>query len=77
MTPLPCTHADHVPVESLVDDQVTVVARLCLDCDAQLHAGWGCPACEWQQFAKPRRLCDPINRIDLEHVLVRPCREHA
>lgn len=72
-----CAHDDHVPVETLIDDQVTVVARLCLGCDTQLHPGWGCPACEWDQFAKPRRLCEPLNSIDLEHVLVRPCREHA
>lgn len=32
-----CQHANVVPVESLVGD---LVARLCIDCDAQLPATW-------------------------------------
>lgn len=72
--PTICTHADHVAVETSLDGQVTVVAHLCLDCDAQLHPGWGCPACQWTRH-DVTTFSDPHPR--LHHALTRPCREHA
>ena len=39
-----CQHRRTAPVTSLGG---TVVARLCLGCDTQMSAAWGCPACEW------------------------------
>jgi len=51
------------------------VARICVDCMAQLPAAWGCPECEWSQIVEPRRLCDEHDtHLD---VLDRPCKEHA
>lgn len=71
-----CVHTDTVPVD--VRDHTTgatrTVARLCRTCLAQLHPGWGCPACEWDHHGA-RQLCDPVNRTT--HVLAHPCKEHA
>lgn len=40
-----CLHDEHViPVESVIDGTVVVVAYLCLDCDAQLPSEWADPA---------------------------------
>lgn len=74
--PAVCPHDDTVPVD--VRDHTTggtvTVARICRDCLAQLEAGWGCPACEWETYEE-RRLCDYLATV--HHVLVRPCKEHA
>lgn len=88
--PATCAHEDTVPVfayslgkaiEDLeVGDEVAIlndarpVAHLCRDCDAQLEPGWGCVDCEWESYAQ-RRMCDP--KATIQHVLVRPCKEHA
>lgn len=71
-----CPHEETEPVE--VRDRTTggttVVARICRGCLAQLEAGWGCPACEWDTYEE-RMLCEP--RPTVHHVLIRPCKEHA
>ena len=50
------------------------VARICVNCSSALSAGWGCADCEWQTV-ELRRLCEIVPTV--EHVLVRPCKEHA
>lgn len=35
-----CNHLDVVPVESVVDGEVLVLAQLCLTCDQQLPGAW-------------------------------------
>lgn len=74
--PNTCPHDDTIPVDvrSHQTGGTVTVARICRDCLAQLHAGWGCPACDWET-AEVRRLCDP--RVVPLPVLVRPCKEHA
>ena len=74
--PAACVHDDTVPVDTRDPDtgDTTTVARLCVDCSAQLAAGWGCPDCDWQSW-EDRRLCDPAPTV--HHYLARPCKEHA
>lgn len=45
-----CRHTDRVPVDVLADGRVETVAQLCLDCTAQLHPGFGCEHCEWEEI---------------------------
>lgn len=42
-----CLHERAVPVAAVAGEDV---AALCLDCDAQLPAGWGCPDCDYADF---------------------------
>lgn len=85
IAPNRCSHPDTVPVYAYVhptnpqtgDPVQTVndgqpVARLCLDCDAQLPAAWGCTDCGWTPAE--RRVCDPLNHTPL--ILTRPCPTH-
>lgn len=71
-----CPHDTTVPVEVVQPDAdpthapvIEVVARLCLDCDDQLPANWGCGDCEW---AEERSFCD---RYPRRHLTV-PCPTH-
>ena len=67
-------HPVKVGDEVIVANDGNPVARICTACLAQLHTGWGCPACTWSTVSI-RRLCDPHDVI--EHHLERPCQEHA
>jgi hypothetical protein len=71
-----CDHESTQPVD--VRDYTTggtiTVARICVDCLAQLEPGWGCPACDWDTF-EDRRFCEV--RPTVHHVLIRPCKEHT
>jgi hypothetical protein len=72
-----CQHESTEPVDvrSHETGGTVTVARICRDCLVQLEAGWGCGACEWLEVEPPRRLCQTT--VSVEHVLVRPCKEHA
>jgi hypothetical protein len=76
ITPEQCLHPTSEPVD--VRDHTTggtlAVARICVDCLAQLEPGWGCEDCEWTSY-ETRAMCEPMPTI--VHVLVRPCKEHA
>lgn len=76
MTQSPCAHGHTEPVDvrDHTTGATTTVARICTDCLDQLHAGWGCPNCEWAEV-DVRRLCELGPTI--HHVLHRACREHA
>lgn len=71
-----CTHDETAPVD--VRDHTTggthTVARICTGCLTQLHRGWGCASCAWEDPGY-RTLCDP--RIYPLPILTRPCKEHA
>ena len=74
-----CAHPRHDPVYAVVHSTDLTgltwlndgepVARICLDCHAQLPAAWGCTDCEW---VEERRLCDPVPY----RLLARRCPAH-
>lgn len=81
-----CVHADTVPVYGYVHpnppkvgDPVALLnrgrplAHLCLACDQQLPANWGCPDCCWETY-EDRRLCDP--EPDITFFCTRRCTTH-
>lgn len=71
-----CRHEDHVPVEarSRGDRRRRDRRPPCCDCLEQLHAGWGCLNCHWDEDST-RTFADPHDRPIF--CLARPCKEHA
>jgi len=63
-----CEHLATVPVES----GGRRVATLCVDCDEQLSAAWGCVGCEWE--TQMEQTLD--GEVITFHTLRRRCRLH-
>lgn len=74
LDPRHCPHEHTIPVNTEHPDTPTTVARLCLDCDEQLHPAWACPDCEWEHD-DIRTLGDP-EPIHVHH-LARRCGAHV